>query len=408
MKSILFVALLVSGTLLNAQKTNSWKISAGFNIVDIRTPDNFESVLKDYSGAQDWNLVPYPSKLTVERSLNKNFSMQLGLSLNKIEKGFGWEENDPLTDDKFFAVDAKAKYDLNNLVGETAWFDPYVALGIGYSKIGANGDFKVNGSYGANFWVFENVGLNLESSYNHAFNDNNTDYFQHSAGIVYRFDGTKKIKDSDGDGINDDEDKCPYEFGVPSLQGCPEPVRPIETDSDEDGILDKDDRCPNEKGFIENQGCPWPDTDGDGILDKDDKCPNEKGVASNDGCPVEEVKTTPVVDNTALLNELAGIVVYFDFDKDNIKSSETSKLDRMASIINQLGSSYTYDIQGNTDEIGAKNYNYDLSQKRANVVIDYLISKGISKSAFSSDALGETNTVSDSNALNRRVEIKIK
>ena len=34
------------------------------------------------------------------------------------------------------------------------------------------------------------------------------------------------------------------------------------------------------------QGCPIPDTDGDGVNDEVDKCPTEAGPASNYGCPV--------------------------------------------------------------------------------------------------------------------------
>jgi outer membrane protein OmpA-like peptidoglycan-associated protein len=39
-------------------------------------------------------------------------------------------------------------------------------------------------------------------------------------------------------------------------------------------------------GIARYQGCPIPDTDGDGVNDEEDKCINEKGPASNFGCPV--------------------------------------------------------------------------------------------------------------------------
>ncbi|HAN66046.1 MAG TPA: cell envelope biogenesis protein OmpA, partial [Chitinophagaceae bacterium] len=41
--------------------------------------------------------------------------------------------------------------------------------------------------------------------------------------------------------------------------GCPIP------DTDGDGINDEQDKCPNEKGFARYQGCPIPDTDADGV-----------------------------------------------------------------------------------------------------------------------------------------------
>jgi outer membrane protein OmpA-like peptidoglycan-associated protein len=46
------------------------------------------------------------------------------------------------------------------------------------------------------------------------------------------------------------------------------------------------DKCPTVPGIARYQGCPIPDTDGDGVNDEEDKCINEKGPASNFGCPV--------------------------------------------------------------------------------------------------------------------------
>lgn len=84
--------------------------------------------------------------------------------------------------------------------------------------------------------------------------------------------------DSDGDGLADDIDRCPDQPGTMELQGCPA-ERP---DSDFDGIPDDEDACPDEPGGPETAGCP--DSDGDGILDRDDRCPMQAGTASQQGC----------------------------------------------------------------------------------------------------------------------------
>ena len=98
-------------------------------------------------------------------------------------------------------------------------------------------------------------------------------------------------KDSDGDGIPDDQDKCPNapedKDGFQDADGCPDP------DNDGDGIPDVSDKCPMEPedkdGFQDADGCPDPDNDGDGIADTADKCPNEPedkdGFQDEDGCP---------------------------------------------------------------------------------------------------------------------------
>jgi hypothetical protein len=59
-------------------------------------------------------------------------------------------------------------------------------------------------------------------------------------------------------------------------------------DRDGDGIVDDDDKCPDEPedhdGFEDDDGCPDPDNDRDGILDVNDQCPNLPGPAPT-GCP---------------------------------------------------------------------------------------------------------------------------
>ncbi|TXF89395.1 OmpA family protein [Neolewinella aurantiaca] len=81
--------------------------------------------------------------------------------------------------------------------------------------------------------------------------------------------------DGDGDGVRDIDDACPTEAGVKALMGCP--------DGDGDGVADKDDKCPTEAGIASLMGCP--DGDGDGIADGDDACPAEAGTKANNGCP---------------------------------------------------------------------------------------------------------------------------
>lgn len=97
--------------------------------------------------------------------------------------------------------------------------------------------------------------------------------------------------DRDSDGIADDVDKCPDtpedKDGFQDVDGCPD------VDNDGDGLIDAMDKCPNEPEDVDNwmdaDGCPDPDNDGDGFLDGADKCPNEpedrNGIEDDDGCP---------------------------------------------------------------------------------------------------------------------------
>jgi len=100
-----------------------------------------------------------------------------------------------------------------------------------------------------------------------------------------------RVRDEDGDGIEDRMDQCPKVAedldGFEDGNGCPD------YDNDQDGVSDTDDRCPREledfDDFDDGDGCPDPDNDGDGIDDTKDACPMVPGKASLKkafhGCP---------------------------------------------------------------------------------------------------------------------------
>ena len=108
-----------------------------------------------------------------------------------------------------------------------------------------------------------------------------------------------------------------------------------------------------------------------------------------------------------LLNEL----VFFDFDKDDLKTSEMEKLD---AFVKQFEDRKTYKltVTGHTDAIGSNAYNMALSERRANAVAQYFAQKGIQvevKVAFKGEELpAESNDSSENRALNRRVEVIVQ
>lgn len=222
--------------------------------------------------------------------------------------------------------------------------------------------------------------------------------------------------DRDGDGVPDYKDDCPDEAGTAALNGCP--------DRDGDGIADKDDECPDTPGLAKFNGCPDSDGDGvpdqndqcpdtpagcpvdangcpldsdnDGVIDCEDRCPTEAGVASNDGCP--EWKTIQVPN------------LYFDFDKSFIRDEGKEKLDELIQELDDA-SQYEIEVGGHTDAIGTNEYNMGLSERRAQSVVKYLLSKGVTNAYVSSNYYGEEkpavpNTSPANRQLNRRVEFE--
>lgn len=207
------------------------------------------------------------------------------------------------------------------------------------------------------------------------------------------------IPDSDGDGINDEEDQCPTVKGLAKYHGCPIP------DTDGDGINDEIDMCPDKPGIAEYNGCPIPDSDGDGINDKEDKCPNQAGTRENNGCP--EIKKEIVEKvNYAARN------IFFDVNSDKILTKSNQSLDEVAQILME-NEALSLIIAGYTDNAGRAAYNLELSQKRADAVRNYLIKKGIAADRLSAKGYGQENPVADNStaagkARNRRVELKLE
>jgi outer membrane protein OmpA-like peptidoglycan-associated protein len=200
--------------------------------------------------------------------------------------------------------------------------------------------------------------------------------------------------DGDGDGIIDAKDDCPKTPGLAGLNGCP--------DADGDGIADHKDNCPKVAGPAANKGCPWPDTDKDGVADKDDLCPKVAGPKDNKGCPKitkEEIKKL----------EQYAKVIYFKTASAEFTKKTYPILEAIVAIMQKYPAS-RFRIEGHTDSQGSDEYNLKLSERRANAVKDYLISKGISADRLEAKGYGEskpvaTNKTAAGRAKNRRVEI---
>lgn len=116
---------------------------------------------------------------------------------------------------------------------------------------------------------------------------------------------------------------------------------------------------------------------------------------------------------SALEIENKSEIIYFDFDRFNIRPDMQPKVETNA---NLLGSNkitgMTIRLEGNCDEFGTDEYNYALGLKRAKSVKDALIEKGISESRMTLLSYGESKPMcgektQDCYAKNRRVDTKI-
>jgi len=105
-----------------------------------------------------------------------------------------------------------------------------------------------------------------------------------------------------------------------------------------------------------------------------------------------------VTDNQQFAKKLASIVVYFDFDKYNIRKDQWPKVEELAKLIKSNPSNYTVRIEGNCDEWGTEEYNYALGLKRANSVRNALIKLGVDPKKLTVISYGELNPVCTAHA----------
>ncbi len=167
-------------------------------------------------------------------------------------------------------------------------------------------------------------------------------------------------------------------------------------DQDGDGVRDGADRCPfTPEGIaVDSQGCEL-DSDGDGVPDYLDQCPDTPPgtVVNASGCP-------------RLMETLQN--VHFEFDSARLTAEAKSILDRLVPVIESGTANIS--VEGHTDSTGPDDYNHDLSRRRAQSVVDYLVSNGVSAGRITATGKGEshpvaTNDTREGRRQNRRVEI---
>ncbi len=133
-------------------------------------------------------------------------------------------------------------------------------------------------------------------------------------------------------------------------------------------------------------------------------------LASNANTGVNDLTKQVVnLDNYHPVTEAA---VHFAFNKADLSRKDREQLDEIGQEIPNV-KGYIVQIEGRTDSVGDRNYNYELSQRRAAAVTQYLASKynvpahkvfiiGLGK-----DAPVEANNSSKGRAENRRVDVRL-
>ena len=123
---------------------------------------------------------------------------------------------------------------------------------------------------------------------------------------------------------------------------------------------------------------------------------------------VAETKRTP----NGMVMVLPDSTFKFDFDSADLKPRNRELLSRVAGIL-LASKGFNLSVFGYTDDIGTKEYNQKLSERRADAVREYLVQAGIEPTIVSAKGFGKNNPrvggqTEQARSINRRVEIAVR
>lgn len=290
-------------------------------------------------------------------------------------------------------------------------------------------------------------------------------------GVASSIPGCNGCPDRDGDGVCDEKDECPDEFGSVANNGCPEiadnctdiqaikdalknvlfeynsdkltesskeelnkiaplltsskiknPHWLIEGNTDNKGsqaynLPLSEKRAEAVKAYLETRGVPGSimKTIGFGLALPITSNETPEGRARNRRVEIKYADSNfqpaaiEVNDDCANV-QIADLakMIYFKTGTYTLVDASKASLDVIAQYM--IIADGVFEVQGHTDSVGSDASNMTLSQKRAQAVVDYLISKGVNGSNLKAVGYGESqpkfdNNTADGRAQNRRIEI---
>ena len=412
----LCVAAFATGTAYGGAAEGSWFISPRVNALwldDGRIADDDAGVTlgPGYTMSEKWDVELSIFGSEHDRAGNDTLELQgYGLSLNRV-----------------FYREGRV--------------NPFLSLGIGQTnsilKPGAN-DTVETALYGGGLLITLGserddgslMQLRADLGARRALTTDTTDEYPvdyvAAIGFQYSWGGSRRVLDTDGDGVNDDLGKCP---GTPAGTAVDSSGCPLPQDDDGDGVTNDIDKCPGTPAGakVDASGCEL-DSDGDGVGDSRDQCPNTPAGAKVDerGCEldgdgdgivdsVDKCPDTPKgerVDNTGcpFKKELLLQGVKFDTNSADLLPESIPVLNNAIATLKRYPE-VNVEVAGHTDSRGSDAFNLNLSARRAESVLKFLQDGGVSN-AMTSRGYGErqplaSNNTDDGRQQNRRVVLRV-
>ncbi|WBU88793.1 OmpA family protein [Cellulophaga omnivescoria] len=357
---------------------SSWMFGLGYNFVD-DSGDVFDEL---FDVDKQWNSVAFPSRVSIGKYFESGIGLEAIGSYNKYKIGKIVDGAVNLNETDYYAIDARVSYDLNKIIGQTAWFDPYIGVGLGYTDANNNSRGTYNGVVGFRTWITDRIGLDFNSSGKWAMDkgDGVTNHLQHAVGVVYQFKAEKEL----------------------SKKG-------LEKQAQIEEILKERQRVADSTALAKQQ-----EEEARQLAER-----LKKEEEANRLAQIEKEKLEALIqrkeDLQNKINSLGSI--NFALNSSYLDKNSKKTLVAIAELLKE-NPTVVVKLGAYTDSRGTNKYNLWLSQRRMQRSLDYLLSKGVIASNVNANAYGEEVLLNDcldgvycteqEHKINRRIEILVE
>lgn len=185
----IFIAMAQPAAMTTKKNPYKWMFGLSWSFID----DNGEAYSKLFDIGGSYNFEYFPTKLMVDRYFRKGWSMEGLITYNRFYSDKQINDTTGI-EGILFSGDVHLKYSFNRFFRRAKWFDPYVSMGLGVTFRDVREQPvtpTVNATFGANFWFSRKWGAQLQTTGKLGLTADiytgNSDYLQHSVGVVYRF-----------------------------------------------------------------------------------------------------------------------------------------------------------------------------------------------------------------------------
>ena len=328
-----------------------WLVSLGTNFVD----DSGDEFGELFDFKEGWNAVPYPSRISVGRYFKNGLGLEAIGTYNKYKEGKIVDNQVNPEDVDYFGLDFRVSYDLNMILGETGFFDPYIGIGAGYTDANNQGRGTYNAILGFRTWFSDHWGLDFNSTGKWTMStENSTNHMQHAVGVAYRFEVEKGL----------------------SRKGKEKLALLKEMEEEQQRVQDSIAKADEEARLLAEH------------LQREKEAA-ELAAAEKAKKDAEDAR------RAALQNKINALGnVYFKLNSSYLTNQDKELLDKLVGIMDSEPN-LMIEVTAHTDSRGTSAYNQWLSERRAERTVAYVTSKGISEERIRQKGFGETQLVNE-------------